>query len=73
MKKKLDESLDALLMNSSYAQDRRFELLTKARERWKESEWLLGMLRSRSAVEPKQPDDDELTEWFERLTAAPLR
>jgi hypothetical protein len=73
MKKQLDDGFDALLMNNSYAKAQRLELIEQARKRWNESEWVLGMLRSHSAVETKRPDDDELTEWFERLPPAPLR
>ena len=56
--------------NSAYA--RKLELTEQARTKWNESEWVLRKLRCRSATEPKQPDDETLMEWYQRITSAPF-
>ena len=44
------------------------EKLAKARPLWTESEWVLEILRSRSAKSTSEPEEAKLLEWHARLT-----
>ena len=48
---------------------RRLEAMERARKTWNDSEWVLRMLRSRSATEAKMPDDETLLDWHQRITS----
>lgn len=49
------------------AYQRKVERIEEARNRWNESEWVLGMLRSNSSAPPQQPDDQGVVEWYQQL------
>ena len=54
---------------SHLERERYWAKLDEAQERWKESEWVLGILRSRSAKPTSEPEEAQLLEWHARLIA----
>ncbi len=43
---------------------KRLDEMEEARKRWKESEWVLGFLRTETGTPSPQPTDEEIRAWF---------
>jgi hypothetical protein len=53
-------------MNQDNLYYKRQDDLEEAKKLWQESEWLLNFLRTIEAEPPKQPNEEELLQWYNK-------